>query len=126
MKFSLPQEHLAHVYTRILTNPVTVWFVSTTSNELTRQHIDRLLLKGLYFSRLRNEWGKNITDPLHSGQYIFELLPSSRHFRSMCNKTARHQKSFFPHAVIDMMVASVLAIVFWCSILLCVIYIFST
>lgn len=57
MKFSLPQKLLARVYTIIPTNPVTDWFGFTTSNELTRQHIDRLAeqLKDLSSSRLGNE-----------------------------------------------------------------------
>ncbi len=93
-KFNLPQAHMTQFYSAViesvLCSPITVWFGSASKSD-----IRRLQRTDLYYSRVKKRAGNIITDPSHPGHDLFALLPSGRHYRSLCTRTSRH-KIFFP------------------------------
>ncbi len=56
-------------------------------------------LQELYTSRERKRDKKVTLDPSHPAHYLFELLPSGRHYRALSTKTARHKNSSYPQAI---------------------------
>ncbi len=113
-KFNLPQELLKQFYSAIiesvLCSSITVWFGSATNTDIRRlqrtvRNAERIIgaplpsLQELYISRVRKRAKKVILDPSHPAHSLFELLPSSRRYRSLSTKTARHKNSFFPQAI---------------------------
>ncbi|XP_051508275.1 uncharacterized protein LOC127414344 isoform X2 [Myxocyprinus asiaticus] len=112
-KFNLPQVLLIQFYSAVIESvlciSVTVWFGSATKSDIRR--LQRTVwtaeiigcplppLQELYTSRVRKKAVKITLDPTHPAHYLFELLPSGRHFRALSTRTVRHRNSFFPQAI---------------------------
>ncbi len=109
-KLNLPQELLKqfchHRDCPVLIYHCLVWFSYTKTDirrlQRTVRTTERVIggslpnLQELYTSR---EWkrDKKVTlDPSHPAHYLFELLPSGRHYRALSTKTTRQKNSFTP------------------------------
>ncbi|GAA6111722.1 interferon-induced very large GTPase 1-like, partial [Tachysurus ichikawai] len=55
-------------------------------------------LQDIYLKGCKNRATKIIKDSIHPNNYLFTLLPSGKHFRSLMAKTER-LRSFFPQAI---------------------------
>ncbi len=113
-KFNLPQVHMTQFYSAViesvLCSSITLWFGSACKSDIRRlqrtvRTAERTIgvhlpsLQDLYYSRVKKRAGNIITDPSHPGHNLFALLPSGRHYRSLCTRTSRHKNSFFPYAI---------------------------
>ncbi len=109
-KFNLPQVHMTQFYSAViesvLCSSITVWFGSASKSDIRRlqqtvRTAERIIgvhlpsLQDLYYSRVKKRAGNIITDPSHPGHNLFALLPSGRHYRSLCTRTSRHKNCFF-------------------------------
>ncbi len=56
-------------------------------------------LQVIYLKRCKSRAAKIIKNSSHSGNRLFILLPSDKHFRSMMAKTERLRRSFFLQAI---------------------------
>ncbi len=110
-KFNLPQAHMTQFYSAViesvLCSSITVWFGSASKSDIRRlqrtvRTAERIIgvhlpsLQDLFYSRVKKRAGNIITDPSHPGHDLFALLPSGRRYRSLCTRTSRHKKQFFP------------------------------
>ncbi|KAI4887129.1 hypothetical protein NFI96_005245 [Prochilodus magdalenae] len=110
---NLSQELMVQFYTgaieSVITSSVTVWSRTATKHDIRRlQHIIRSAEKtprvklptllDLHTSRTRKH-AEKITDPAHPGHHLFQRLPSGCRFSQIRIKTARLERSFFPHAI---------------------------
>ncbi|KAI4895174.1 hypothetical protein NFI96_005327 [Prochilodus magdalenae] len=110
-KFNLSQELMVQFYTdtieSVITSSITAWGSSSTKHDIHKlQRIIRSAEKitgvkpptplDLHTSRTRKS-AEKITDPSHPGHHMFQHLPSGWRFSQMRIKTARLQRSFFPH-----------------------------
>ncbi len=107
-KFNLPQAPMIQFYSAIiLCSSITVWFGSASKSDIRRlqwtvRAAERIIgvhlpsLQDLYNSKVKKWAGNIITDPSHPGHNLFGLLPSGRHYRSLCTRTRRHNNSFSP------------------------------
>ncbi len=91
----------------VLCSSLTVWFVSASKSDTRRLQMtvrttERIIgvhlpsLQDSYNSREKKWAGNIITDPSHPGHNLFALLPSGRHYISLCTRTSRHKNSFPP------------------------------
>ncbi len=110
-KFNLPQAHMTQFYSAViesvLCSSITVWFGSTSKSDIRRlqrtvRTADRIIgvhlpsLQDLYNSRVKKRARNIITDPSHPGHNLFALLPSGRHYRSLCTRTLGIKTVFSP------------------------------
>ncbi len=110
-KFNLPPAHMTQFYSAViesvLCSSITVWFGSASKSDIrglqrTVRTAERIIcvhllsLQDLYYSRVKKRTGNIITDPSHPGHNLFVLLPSGRHYRSLCTRTSRHKNCFSP------------------------------
>ncbi len=108
------QELLKQFYSAIIESvlcmSITVWFSSATKSDLRRLRrvvltAERIIgttlptLQELYLSRESKRAGKITLDHSHPAHSLFELLPSSRLYRALSTRTARHRNSFFPPVI---------------------------
>ncbi len=93
----------------VLTQCISVWYGNASNQDCKAlQRVVRLAerisgsalpsLQDIYLKRCKNRASK-IKDSNHSGNRLFFLLPSGKHFRSMMAKTERLRRSFFPQAI---------------------------
>ena len=113
-KFGVDRDILIQFYRSIiesvLTFSITTWFPSATCQN--RENLHRIIkaatkiigcelppLDSIFGQRLVRK-AKNIAkDESHPGNHIFEPLPSGRRYRSLCTRTERSKKTFYPFAV---------------------------
>ncbi len=94
----------------VLTQCISVWYSNATNQDCKAlQRVVRLAerisgsalpsLQVTYLKRCKSRAAKIIKDSNHPGNWLFILLPSGKHFRSMMAKTERLRRSFFPQAI---------------------------
>ncbi len=113
-KFNLPPVHMTQLYSAViesvLCSSLTAWIGSASKSDIRRlqrtvRTAERIIvvhlpsLQDLYNSRVKKRAGNIITYPSHPEHNLFALLPSGRRYRSLCTRTSRHKKRFFPHAI---------------------------
>ncbi len=113
-KINLPQELLIQfcsaIIESVLCTSITVWFSSATKSDLRRlrrvvRTAERIIgttlptLQELYSSRVSKRAGKITLYPSHPAHFLFELLPSSQHYRALSTRMTRHRNSFFPQTI---------------------------
>ena len=113
-KFSLSTPILAKFYRSviesILTFSIIVWYGNISESQ--KGSLDKIVkiaskiigsdlptLESIYLERIRSKSNKILKDKSHPANYIFELLPSGRRFRSIKCKTSRMRNSFFSKAI---------------------------
>ena len=113
-KFSLSTPILAKFYRSviesILTFSIVVWYGNISESQ--KGSLDKIVkiaskiigsdlptLESIYLERIRLKSNKILKDKSHPANYIFELLPSGRRFRSIKCKTSRMRNSFFSKAI---------------------------
>ncbi|XP_059828790.1 uncharacterized protein LOC132395778 [Hypanus sabinus] len=94
----------------ILINCISVWYGNCPVSDCkalqqvvkTAQRINGTQLptiENIYHKRCLGRAKSILKDVSHPNHGLFTLLPFDRHYRSLCSRTSRHGRSFFPEAV---------------------------
>ena len=113
-KFKVSQAAMTHFYRAtiesVLTFSMLVWFGHTTSQDKAK--LERVVrrasrtigcslptLSSIFCTRIIRKANKIIADNSHPANYLFNLLPSGRRYRSIKCSTSRFRDSTYPVAI---------------------------
>ena len=113
-KVNLSQQHLRSFYRcsieSVLTYGILSWFGSSSAAD--RKSLQRIIktahniinqqlptMDTIFNSRCLQKTHNILKDSYHPANYLFELLPSGKRYRSIRTRTTRFINSFYPKAV---------------------------